>query len=261
VPERLRAGVQAASQHALVSLDDLLFGPIRRLLGAGPLLLVPAAELRTVPWTLLPTAIGRPVTVVPSATSWLTTRARAALPADPKVVLAAGPRIERGAEELQLVAGEWPRSSVLTGQRATAAEVRAAAGQADVLHIAAHGVHEPDNPLFSHLEMADGPLFGHELDLLPRLPTHVVLSACELGLSETRPGSETLGMTAALLHGGAGSVVAGVAQVADTVACAVGAAHHAGLRRGLNPAAALCAAIAANDSGVPAPLVCFGAGW
>lgn len=261
VPELLRAGVQAASQHALSQLDDLLFGPIRRLLCAGPLLVVPPAELRTVPWTLLPTTNGRPLTVVPSATSWLATRARATLPADPGVVLAAGPRIERGAEELRLVADEWQRGSVLTGQRATAAEVRAAAGHADVLHVAAHGVHEADNPLFSYLEMADGPLFGHELDLLPRLPTHVVLSACDLGLSETRPGGETLGMTAALLHGGAGSVVAGVAQVADTAACLVGAAHHAGLRRGLDPAAALCAAIASNDSGVPAPLVCFGAGW
>jgi tetratricopeptide (TPR) repeat protein len=261
VPEHLRAGVQAASQHALSQLDGLLLGPIRRLLGAGPLLLVPGAELQTVPWTLLPTTSGRPVTVVPSATSWLAARKRAALPADPGVVLAAGPRIERGAEELGLVAAEWPHSSMLTGQQATAAGVRAAASQTDVLHVAAHGVHEPDNPLFSHLEMADGPLFGHELDLLPQLPTHVVLSACELGLSETRPGSETLGMTAALLHGGAGSVVAGVAQVADTAACAVGAAHHAGLRRGLDPATALCAAIASNDSGVPAPLVCFGAGW
>ena len=129
--------------------------------------------------------------------------------------------------------------------------------------MAAHGVHEPDNPLFSHLELADGPLFGHELDQLPRLPARVVLSACELGLSGTRPGEESLGMTAALLHGGAGSVVAGVARIADDVACLVGAAHHAGLRGRMAPAEALASAISNGTGGRedPVPLVCFGAGW
>jgi hypothetical protein len=70
-------------------------------------------------------------------------------------------------------------------------------------------------------------------------------------------------MTAALLHGGAGSVVAGVARIADAAAFRVGPAHHAGLRRGLTPAAALAQAIAESgaDGGDPAPLVCFGAGW
>jgi hypothetical protein len=89
-----------------------------------------------------------------------------------------------------------------------------------------------------HLELADGPLFGHELH---QLPAHIVLSACELGLARPRPGEETLGMTAALLHGGAGSVVAGVARTADAVAYQVGPAHHAALRDGQSPAAALAA--------------------
>jgi CHAT domain-containing protein len=132
-----------------------------------------------------------------------------------------------------------------------------------VLHVAAHGVHEPDNPLFSHLVLGDGPLFGHELHQLPQLPAHIVLSACELGLARPRPGEETLGMTAALLHGGAGSVVAGVARIADAVAYQVGPAHHAALRDGESPAAALAAAIesAAKAEEDLAPLVCFGAGW
>jgi CHAT domain-containing protein len=192
-------------------------------------------------------------------------RDRVPLPPDPDVAVAAGPRVTRAADEVGLVAGEWSSAAptVLAGDLASAAAVRQAAASADVLHVAAHGVHEPDNPLFSHLELADGPLFGHELDRLPRLPAHVVLSACELGLAGTRPGDETLGMTAALLHGGAGSVVAGVARIADEVACQVGPAHHARLRAGMSPAAALASAIsAATDAeSDPAPLVCFGAGW
>ena len=261
IPGPVRDTVHAASRNALHRLDDLLFGPVRALLSDGPLLLVPAARLVALPWTLLATAHGRPVTVVPSATSWLAAREQVTLPDDPAVVLAAGPRIDRGVEELRLVAEQWQRTSTLAGDRATTAAVCAATGRADVLHMAAHGVHEPDNPLFSHLELADGPLFGYELGVLPRLPAHVVLSACELGQAEARRGEESLGMTAVLLHGGAGSVVAGVARISDTAACTVGAAHHAGLSAGLSPAAALSAAMTSANGNDPAPLVCFGAGW
>jgi CHAT domain len=261
LPGAVRDTVRAASRSALRRLDTLLWGPVR--LAHGPVLLAPSAGLATVPWSLLPALRGRPVAVVASATAWLASRARATLPEHPATAVAAGPRVPRADEEVALVAAGWPDATVLSGGAATAAAVAAAAGRSDVLHVASHGVHEPDNPLFSHLDLADGPLFGHELDHLPRLPAHVVLSACELGLARTRPGDETLGMTAALLHGGAGSVVAGVARIADAAAFRVGPAHHAGLRRGLTPAAALAEAIAdADDEGAdPAPLVCFGAGW
>ena len=260
LPEPMRVSVRASSRRSLQRLDDMLWHPLRRYLADGPLLLAPAAGLVAVPWTLLPSLRGRPLTVVPSATAWLAARDRAALPARPTLALAAGPRVARAAEEVRLVAEVWAAQSPT---ETTTAGVREAARTADVLHVAAHGVHEPDNPLFSHLELADGPLFGHELHQLPQLPAHIVLSACELGLARPRPGEETLGMTAALLHGGAGSVVAGVARIADAVAYQVGPAHHAALRDGESPAAALAAAIenAAKAEEDLAPLVCFGAGW
>ena len=80
-------------------------------------------------------------------------------------------------------------------------------------------------------------------------------------LAGTRPGDESLGLTAALLHGGAGSVVAGVARIADAIALTVTAEHHIGLRSGLSPAAALAAAIDRVDVAEAPALVCFGAGW
>jgi tetratricopeptide (TPR) repeat protein len=259
LPEPMRDTVRAASRTALRRLDALLWGPVRPRLAEGPLLLASSAGLATVPWPLLPALRGRPVAVVASATAWLASRREP--PAHPTVAVAAGPRVPRAEAEVRLVAAGWPAATVLVGADATAAAVAGAAAGADVLHVAAHGVHEPDNPLFSHLDLADGPLFGHELDRLPRLPSHVVLSACELGLARARACDETLGMTAALLRGGAGSVVAGVARIADAAAYRFGPAHHAGLRRGLAPAAALAAAVVAAGDPDPAPLVCFGAGW
>lgn len=261
LPEPVRASVRSASRTALGRLDEWLWKPLRGRLGDGPLLLAPAAELTAVPWTLLPALRGRPVTVTASVTAWLRRRRQGQqLPADPAAALAAGPGVLRALDEIRLVAKVW---SVPEPDRESSTEqVRRAAGSADVLHVAAHGTHEPENPLFSYLDLVDGPLFGHELKQLSRLPAHVVLSACELGRAGTRPGGETLGMTAALLHGGAGSVVAGVARITDLVAYQIGPAHHAGLRQGLSPAAALANAIDGLDPDAdPAPLVCFGAGW
>ena len=157
--------------------------------------------------------------------------------------------------------GASPEPVVLTGAAAASGAVLAAAERARLLHVAAHGVHEPDNPLFSSIQLADGPLFGYDLPRAAALPPHVVLSACDLGLAEVRPGDEALGMTSALLHGGVASVVAGVARVGDDVAGTAMVAYHSALAAGGRPADALAAALAGVDPATPAPLVCFGAGW
>ena len=39
-----------------------------------------------------------------------------------------------------------------------------------MLHVAAHGRHSADNPLFSGLELADGPWFGYDIDQLDLHP-------------------------------------------------------------------------------------------
>jgi CHAT domain-containing protein len=129
---------------------------------------------------------------------------------------------------------------------------------ARIAHVAAHGVHQTENPLFSSLRLADGPLFAHELDQSARTPDHVVLSACELGLATVRPGDEALGLTSVLLHLGTHSVVSGVARVGDVLAEQTMADYHSRLANKQDSAEALAGALA--DAG-PAPFVCFGAAW
>ena len=82
------------------------------------------------------------------------------------------------------------------------------ASRVDVLHVAAHGRHTADNPLFSGIELADGTLFGYDIDLVPQLPATVVLSACEVGRSSVLWGEEALGMTRIWLHAGTRCVIA-----------------------------------------------------
>jgi CHAT domain-containing protein len=131
----------------------------------------------------------------------------------------------------------------------------------DVLHVASHGRHAADNPLFSGLDLVDGPWFGYDIDRLPRVPSTVVLSACELGRSAVRWGAETIGMTVAWLHAGTSCVIASPARVDDDVACEVLAHTHEGLAAGEPPAVALAEARVQTDPDAVVPFICFGAGW
>src|SRR5205823_12009054 len=69
------------------------------------------------------------------------------------------------------------------------ATLRALVGS-PLAHIAAHGHHEPYNPLFSRLELHGGTLMGYDLQRLGRPPRHIVLSACQVRSEERRVGKE-----------------------------------------------------------------------
>jgi tetratricopeptide (TPR) repeat protein len=250
--------VKASLEDDLAAVAGELVTPLLNLVADRRVVLTPSALLAGTPWTLLPGFKGRPVTVPTSATRWLELVERRR--SKPKRIgLVAGPRVERAAEEVDRAAAEWVSADVLHGDDANAAKVGEVAARVDVLHLAGHGVHAGDHPLFSAVELADGPWFGHDIDLLPRTPEIVVLSACELGQVSVLRGDETVGMTAAWLHAGARTVLSSPALVADEVACDALAHWHRLLAAGATPADALAAVIAEADGVVP--FLCFGAGW
>ena len=124
--------------------------------------------------------------------------------------------------------------------------------------MAAHGSHEVQSPFFSSLHMADGPVFAHELPR-PIASQHVVLSACDVGQSEVRPGDEPLGLTAALMSLGVQSVVAPVAPVQDAVAEHAMVGYHSRLASGMSASRALAESITEHPG---AGAFClFGADW
>jgi CHAT domain-containing protein len=171
-------------------------------------------------------------------------------------VAIAGPDLGRGIEEATAVGRIWD-ARLLTGAAATGAAFAQALAGARIAHVAAHGVHQTENPMFSSLRLADGALFAHELDQTADTPEHVVLSACELGLATIRPGDEALGLTSVLLHLGTRCVVAGVARVGDEAAAETMADYHFRLASGQDSAEALAAALAER----PVPFACFGAAY
>src|SRR5690606_17659887 len=125
-------------------------------------------------------------------------------------------------------------------------------------HTAARGKHAVATALFAGLDLAAGPLFGYDVELIAHAPDTVILSACELGRSSVRWGEEALGMTRVWLHAGTRCVIAAPVVVPDDVACELLPAVHAGLAAGLAPAAALAAASA--STGHRAPFQCHGGG-
>lgn len=258
LPQRVRSAVLAGLTTRLERLGELLWAPLAAQVGEQPVALTPSGALAAVPWVMLSGMRERPLTVARSATSWL---ARRELPPPRRAALVAGPRVTRAQEEVAQAAQAWQQAEVLVGSAATADRVSAAAQTADVLHVAAHGRHSADNPLFSGLELVDGPWFGYDIDRLQTVPSTVVLSACELGRSAVRWGAETLGMTIAWQHAGAQCVIASPSRVDDDVACEVLGRTHEHLAAGRSPAVALLEARRSAGAGGPVSFTCYGAGW
>jgi CHAT domain-containing protein len=135
------------------------------------------------------------------------------------------------------------------------------------VHLAAHGRLSADNPLFSDLLLADGPLVVHDLEQLPRVPHTVVLAACDSGRSAVRAGDELLGLSATFIARGAAQLVASVLPIPDAQTAPLMIAFHERLALGEAPAIALAAAqhqLGGEDDpaalAAAAGFVCLGAG-
>ncbi len=259
LPGPLADAVRGSVSSGLRRLDDLLLAPLG--VAGASLVLSCSGPLAVLPWSLLPSRAGLPTVVTPGAGTWLRSQG-VARPARPRVVALAGPGLHESEREARGVAATWTGAELLAGEDATTASARAALARADLLHVAAHGTHRHDSPLFSSVRLADGPLYAYELDPAAGVPGCVTLSACEAGLATLRPGDEGLGLTHVLLHLGVPSVVAGVARVRDDVAAATMAHVHRAMAAGASSAEALAGALAeTRDAEAPAPFVAFGAAW
>ena len=169
------------------------------------LILVPTGDLHALPWALLPPLRGRTMTVSPSAALWYSLQGEKVTLPPPlvhdagAVVCVAGPRVPQAADEVKTISSSfYPRARVLTRSEATVATVARAFERCRLAHVAAHGTFRADNPQFSSLALADGPLTVYDLERLHRPPQWMVLSACDAGCSEVHPGDELMGTSAAL---------------------------------------------------------------
>jgi tetratricopeptide (TPR) repeat protein len=219
-------------------LEVRLLGESVRLLRGGPLVVVPTGKLHAVPWGMLPSLRNRPTAVTPSASAWLRAR-HAARPDEDRVVLVGGPRLLTGDAEVRALTGQYPDATVLADGDATADRVMAAMDGAWLVHMAAHGTFRDDSPLFSAIELADGPLTVYDLERLKQAPHHVVLSSCSSAVGVAVGADELLGLVSALISLGSAGVIASVVPVNDPATVPLMTALHDELRTGTGLAAAL----------------------
>ncbi|MGY1617399.1 CHAT domain-containing protein [Geodermatophilus sp. SYSU D00691] len=256
----------AVLRRAAGGVDDLLLRPLRGEVGDRPLVVVPPGALQSLPWSALPSCQGRPVVVSPSAALWHQAVSRPSPPAGSPVVVVAGPGLPGATAEAAAVARLHAGSLLLTGAAATTAAVAAHLDGAGLVHLAAHGRLRSDNPSFSSLVLADGPLTVYDVERLASAPHSVVLAACDTGRPHVVAGEEILGFGAALLGGGTATLVAPVVPVPDAATAALMRDYHEGLAAGRRPAEALAAVQARFGSGdlhgwaTAVAFVCLGAG-
>ncbi|HEY7074246.1 MAG TPA: CHAT domain-containing protein [Solirubrobacteraceae bacterium] len=251
-----RAFAQTAGEAAR-RLDALLLAPVAGEIGERELVVIPCGELHATPWHALATCRGRAVTAAPSATLWHRCSAAAAGRNGAGPLLVAGPGLPEAAAEVRELAGDYPRATSLVGEGASVAAVTEAFATAPLAHIAAHGSFRGDNPLFSALHLADGPLTVYDLEAAGRAPERLILSACDSALASV-VGEELMGLVSALFTLGTRTVVGSVMPVRDDHTRTLMVALHARLRAGAAPAVAL-AETQAELAG-PTAFVCFGTG-
>lgn len=240
---------------AAADLYNALFAPLKPHIHRLNLVIVPHGVLHYLPFAALWDAEDGRYLVQDYALSYAPSASALKFilpkrsPDDGRVLAMGNPdgSLPYAEDEAKAVAGFYGTAPLLK-QAAVESQVYAQAGQVDILHLAAHGVYNPYNALYSRIELApdaaeDGNLEVHEIYGLDLSGTNlVVLSACETALGKQSEGDEVVGLTRAFLYAGTPAVVTTLWSVDDAASGAEMEAFYRYLREGLTNAEALRAA-------------------
>ncbi len=151
-----------------------------------------------------------------------------------------------GARAEAVEIGRLRRTTPLLGAAATRTKILATLVDADVVHLATHGVLVEGSPYSAELALAQGA--GMTVPDLMGLDTSLslaVLSACDSGRGRATAAGDVIGLTRALLTAGAAELVVSLWPVDDEAACLTMVRLHEELLTGGTPAQALKTAAAA----------------
>lgn len=234
-------GDAAGADEQLRFLFDLLVQPIIER-GFSPescarWIVVPHGPLHLVPWAALIDADGKrliervAITTAPSASVWHQLASAPARSVKRWLGIGnPGPRddlepLPQAEAEIAQAAARWQQAGVvatsLVGPAATESAVRAALSQADIVHVAAHGVLDLRRPRDGHSIMlapgeGGGSLQARELRTLDLAGVQLaVLNVCHGVFCRYGPGDEPLGLLSAFLSAGAGSVIGALWELPD----------------------------------------------
>ncbi|MCX6049807.1 MAG: CHAT domain-containing protein [Chloroflexi bacterium] len=215
--------LQTALQTVLYELYRLLVAPMTAQLDHPRLLLIPYGSLHLLPfhalWDGQQYLVERfEFTYAPSAgvAVHCQTVAQPASHFTSFAGLAVGDAtIPQAMAEVETAARYFDAAWVYLGAAANQAGLQQAAQQADILHLATHGLFRPDNPFFSALKLADGWIDVRQLYRLPLAARLVVLSACQSGAGRVQGGDEVIGLVRGFLSAGAHALMVSLWNVHD----------------------------------------------
>ena len=214
------------ARHALGALYDVLLAPVADLLtGVGDrLCIVPDARLGAIPFPALFDGEAHlherwAITVSPALVPADLPASTVREPARAVVVGVSDDDAPAMDDEARLVAGLLPAATLLVGAAATVEEMQRQVVDADLVHVACHGVYRPDNPLFSRLRLHDRWMTSAEIVQLDLRGALVVLSACDSGMHGR--ALEPVGLGWAFLAAGASGVLVSHWPVEDAATLAL----------------------------------------
>jgi CHAT domain-containing protein len=250
-----QAGRDVARFRQQIATRDLGYGVSARALyrtllapaaaalrGKSTLVIVPDGFLWQLPFQALQPAAGRhlledvAVFYSPSLTVLreMTRAAPQAHPTSPRLLALGATSLAAGQREVAGLRGMYGAAHTTTLLAAEADEevVRREAPNYDVLHLAAHGVFQAQDPMLSYLALAkEGKLEAREMMSLDLHADLVVLSGCETGRGGIGNGEGLIGMSWALFVAGSPTTVASQWKVDAASTSEMMLAFHANLRR------------------------------
>lgn len=218
-PKNERHG--AAAAQAIERLGNLVLPSVRSALaGVRRVRIRPAGGLEALPWSAFSEGdapLGERVVIsfVPGALAFVGAVKQPSTVEHELMVFGYGgddlPAVE--AEARTLAAGT-ANARVFLGRDCSRANFLAQAGNASLLHFAGHAEFRADNPVFSSLRLADGPLTFLDVERLSLGARAVVLAACRTGAA--RPGLGLgMGLARGFLVAGARNLVVSLWAIGD----------------------------------------------
>ncbi len=180
------------------------------------------------------------VSTVPSARVWLESHRKGDVPSRRAWIAGLSqpdiPHVER---ELETVASLFAAGSAswdpVIDPAPTRSKILEEGGRSGLLHLATHGQLRVRNPAFSSLQLADGPLFVHDLEDADFSGATVVLTACSSGKGRVVVADEWTGLGQGFLHAGARNIVASLWEVEDGASSVFAEGFYAAICGGKGP--------------------------
>jgi tetratricopeptide (TPR) repeat protein len=231
-------------------LYALLLEPLAAWTDSKKLWIAPYGTLKLVPWMVLQDSQGRFVQERwKSLRIWQGSESVAEIPLrlDRALLLAApgASGLTGVLKEVKTIAAVLPRAQALLDKQATGSALKSLSAGSQLIHLAAHSSLSRSSLSDSYIELSDGPLRLRDLYQLKLAPQSlVVLSSCQSGLGQAKPGADVVSLGSGFRVNGASQIISTLWPVDDDSSVAYFGEFYRQLAAGRSVAESMSAATA-----------------